>query len=136
MDRGRLRAIADQAIPIIGGMASQNVMNLVDTWMIGGLGRSSLAAVGIASFANFLSQAFLTGLGAGVQAMAARRLGEGRQDDTAAPLHGGLFISVALGLPISLLLAMAAPRLFPVLVRDPEVVAIAVPYYQVRVLAA
>ena len=34
MDRGRLRAIADQAIPIIGGMASQNVMNLVDTWMI------------------------------------------------------------------------------------------------------
>ena len=136
MERSRLRAIADQAIPIIGGMASQNVMNLVDTWMIGGLGRSSLAAVGIASFANFLSLAFLTGLGAGVQAMAARRLGEGRKDDTAAPLHGGLFISIALGLPISILLAMAAPRLFPLLVRDPEVVAIAVPYFQVRVLAA
>jgi putative MATE family efflux protein len=136
MDRTRLRAIADQAVPIIGGMASQNVMNLVDTWMIGGLGRSSLAAVGIASFANFLSQAFLTGLGAGVQAMAARRLGDGRGSDTAAPLHGGLLISIALGLPISVLLALAAPTLFPLLVRDPAVVAIAVPYYQVRVLAA
>lgn len=136
MERSRLRAIADQAIPIIGGMASQNVMNLVDTWMIGGLGRSALAAVGIASFANFLAQAFLTGLGAGVQAMAARRLGEGRGDDTAAPLHAGLVISLLLGLPISVVLAIAAPHLFPLLLRDPEVIAIAVPYFQVRVLAA
>ncbi len=136
MERSRVRAIADQAIPIVGGMASQNVMNLVDTWMIGGLGRSALAAVGIASFANFLAQAFLTGLGSGVQAMAARRLGQGHADDTAGPLHGGLLLSLALGLPISVLLAFAAPHLFPLLVRDPEVLAIAVPYFQVRVLAA
>jgi MATE family multidrug resistance protein len=136
MEKSRLRAIADQAIPIIGGMASQNVMNLVDTWMIGGLGRSALAAVGIASFANFLAQAFLTGLGAGVQAMAARRLGEGHGDDTAAPLHAGLVISLLLGLPISVLLVVAAPHLFPLILRDPEVIAIAVPYFQVRVLAA
>lgn len=135
MERSRLRAIGDQAIPIIGGMASQNVMNLADTWMIGGLGGAALAAVGMASFANFLAQAFLTGLGSGVQAMASRRLGEGRADDTAAPLHGGLFISLALGLPLSALLAFLAPRFFPLLVRDPQVVAIAVPYFQVRVLA-
>jgi putative MATE family efflux protein len=136
MDRGRLKEIGDQAIPIIGGMASQNVMNLVDTWMIGGLGKTSLAAVGIASFTNFLALAFLTGLGAGVQAMAARRLGEGRTDDTAAPLHGGLFLSLALGAPISVAIALSAPLIFPLLVKDPEVVAVAVPYFQVRVLAA
>lgn len=135
MQQRRLRAIADQAVPIIGGMASQNVMNLVDTWMIGGLGGAALAAVGIGSFANFLAQAFLTGLGSGVQAMAARRLGEGRSDDTAAPLHGGLLISLALGVPVSILLAFAAPHFFPLLVHDPQVIAIAVPYFQVRVIA-
>jgi MATE family multidrug resistance protein len=135
MERARLRAIGEQAIPIIGGMASQNVMNLVDTAMIGGLGKAPLAAVGIASFTNFLAQAFLTGLGSGVQAMAARRMGEGRVDDTAAPLHGGLFISLAIGLPVSCVLAFVAPWIFPLLLRDPEVIAIAVPYFQVRVLA-
>ena len=136
MDKARLRAIGDQAIPIIGGMASQNVMNLVDTAMIGGLGKAPLAAVGIASFTNFLAQAFLTGLGSGVQAMAARRVGEGRTDDTAAPLHGGLFISLAIGMPISLVLAFLAPRIFPLMLKDQAVIAIAVPYFQVRVIAA
>lgn len=135
MERSRLRAIGEQAIPIIGGMASQNVMNLVDTAMIGGLGRAPLAAVGIASFTNFLAQAFLTGLGSGVQAIAARRLGEGRTEDTAAPLHGGLLLSLAIGAPISLTLAILAPRIFPLMLQDKEVIAIAVPYFQVRVLA-
>lgn len=136
MERSRLRAIGEQAIPIIGGMASQNVMNLVDTAMIGGLGKAPLAAVGMASFTNFLAQAFLTGLGSGVQAMAARRVGEGRTDDTAAPLHGGLFISLALGLPVSVVLALLAPRIFPLMLHDQEVIAVAVPYFQVRVIAA
>lgn len=136
MERARLKAIGEQAIPIIGGMASQNVMNLVDTAMIGGLGKAPLAAVGIASFTNFLAQAFLTGLGSGVQAMAARRLGEGRASETAAPLHGGLFISFAIGAPISVVLVLLAPRIFPLMVSDPDVVAVAVPYFQVRVVAA
>ena len=82
------------ALPIMGGMVSQNVMNLVDTGMVGRLGKASLAAVGIASFATFFSQAFLIGLGAGVQAMASRRQGEGREDTTAAPLNGGLLLAV------------------------------------------
>ncbi len=43
------------ALPIIGGMASQNVLNLVDTAMVGTLGAASLAAVGMGSFANFMA---------------------------------------------------------------------------------
>lgn len=64
------------ALPIIGGMASQNVLNLVDTAMVGSLGNQALAATGIGGFANWMAMAFLTGLSAGVQAMAARRMGE------------------------------------------------------------
>ena len=50
----RLRTILALAIPIIGGMLSQNILNLVDTYMVAGLGNDALAAVGLASFAGFI----------------------------------------------------------------------------------
>lgn len=133
--KDRLRPILSLAVPIMGGMVSQNVMNLVDTAMVGTLGKESLAAVGIASFATFLSQAFLLGLSSGVQAMASRRKGEGNESEMALPLNGGLLLAVTMGVPLSLLLYALAPRLFPFLNDDPLVVAEAVPYWRVRLLA-
>ena len=40
--------------PIMGGMMSQNILNLVDIGMVGHLGDSALAATGIGSFTNYL----------------------------------------------------------------------------------
>lgn len=131
----RRRRILGLALPIIGGMASQNVLNLVDTAMVGTLGAASLAGVGMASFANFMASAFITGLSAGVQAIAARRRGEGRHDETARSLNGGLLLAVGLAIPWSILLIIMARRLFPLLVDDPEVVAVGVPYLQARLAA-
>ena len=50
----RVRTILTLAGPIMGGMASQNLLNLGDTAMVGRLGAPALAAVGTASFANFM----------------------------------------------------------------------------------
>jgi putative MATE family efflux protein len=135
VDSQRRSRILALALPIIGGMVSQNVLNLVDTAMVGVLGAAALAAVGMASFANFMASAFITGLSAGVQAMSARRLGEGRVRDTARPLNGGLVLALVLAIPWSLLLIVAADRLFVFLVEDPEVVALGVPYLQARLFS-
>lgn len=123
------------ALPIIGGMVSQNVLNLVDTLMVGSLGDAALAAVGIASFANFMCTAFITGLGAGVQAMAARRLGEEQHDATGVPLNGGLLLAIGLGLPLGAALFAGAPLLMSLLVHQKPVVRLAVPYLQARLVA-
>ncbi len=131
----RRRRIVRLALPIMGGMASQNLLNLVDTAMVGVLGASALAAVGMGSFANFMASAFVMGLSAGVQAMAARRRGQGREDETAVPLNGGLVLAVVLAVPWSLLLVVLADRLFPYLIEDPDVVALGVPYLRARLLA-
>ncbi len=133
--KDRIKTIVLFALPIIGGMASQNVLNLVDTAMVGVLGSTALAAVGLGSFANYMAVAFITGLSAGVQAMAARRVGEGRSSETAVPLNGGLVLAIVLSVPLSLLLILNAGRLFPLLVKDPEVVALGVPYFQARLFA-
>lgn len=134
-DRDRRRRILGLALPIIGGMVSQNVLNLVDTAMVGTLGNAALAATGLGSFVNFLAMAFILGLSAGVQAMASRRLGEERHTETAIPLNGGLFLALLFGLPLSLACIGAAPFFFDLLNDDPAVVAAGTPYLEVRLAA-
>ena len=50
----RRSAIWAISVPIMGGMISQNILNLVDIGMVGHLGDAALAATGIGSFTNYL----------------------------------------------------------------------------------
>ena len=123
------------ALPIIAAMTSQNVLNLVDTAMVGHLGAATLAGVGLASFLNFMTVAFITGLSSAVQAMAARRVGEGKLDESAIPLNGGILLSAALGIPLAALLIWQAPNILRLLNDDPDVVAAGTTYLQLRLLS-
>ena len=125
----------------MGGMLSQNILNLVDTAMVGRVGDGTegtiaQAAVGYGSFANFLSIAFIMGLSVGVQAIAARRMGEGRPEVAAVPLNGGILLSILIGVPLSILLYWATPLFFPFFIDDPAVIAAGVPYLRARLIAA
>jgi putative MATE family efflux protein len=136
-DMKRLRAarsgeIWALALPIIGAMSSQNVLNLVDAAMVSRIGPSASAAVGLGSMVNFMAFSAITGLSTAVQAMAARRYGEGRLHETAIPLNGGIFLSVLIGVPLSLLLMFHAARIFGALDHDPEVVRQGTVYLQCR----
>ncbi|MCH2107824.1 MAG: MATE family efflux transporter [Polyangiaceae bacterium] len=131
----KYRRILSLALPIIGGMLSQNVLNLVDTLMVGQLGYEALAAVGAAGFVQFTCTAFITGLATGVQAIAARRLGEGRSSESAVPLNGGLVLSFLLGLPLTVGLFCFFPQIFGLVSQDPAVQQIAAPYLQMRSLS-
>ena len=131
----RRRRVLGLALPIIGGMLSQNVLNLVDTAMVGTLGDAALAGVGLGGFANFLFSAFILGLSAGVQAMAARRVGEGRLSETAIPLNGGLLLALGLAIPWSALLISFTWDYFPLLTGDVAVVEQGVPYLRARLFA-
>ena len=97
--RKRRATIIGLGLPIIAGMASQNVLNVVDTAMVGSLGDVALAATGIGGFANFMAVSFIMGLSAGVQAIAARRLGEDRHDILAVALTAGLVLAVVWAIP-------------------------------------
>ena len=61
--RERIRAILALGLPIIGGMASQNILNLIDTAMVGQLGSPALAATGMGGIANWLVTTFFIALG-------------------------------------------------------------------------
>ncbi len=133
--RARFRSIVSLSLPIMGGMMSQNLLNLADTAMVGRLGASELAAVGMGGVATFLAFAFLLGLSPAVQAMASRRLGEGNNDVVAHPLNAGLLMASLIGVPLGILLLLISGKMFNVLSDDPAVVAAGVPYLRARMIS-
>lgn len=135
MEKARLNRILALALPIIGGMISQNVLNLVDTAMVGMLGNAALAAVGLGGFALFTCQSLILGVSTGVQATASRRKGEGAFESLAAPLNAGLVLVLLVAPPLSAVLVVLTPGAFPFLNGDGEVIEQGVPYLQLRLLS-
>ncbi|MEQ9012792.1 MATE family efflux transporter [Algiphilus sp.] len=133
--RARRQRIYAQALPIIGGMASQNLLNLVDAWMIGALGAAALAGVGLASFLVFVAVAFISGLAPSVQSIAAQRYGAGRFGEAARALNGGLLLSLAIGIPVSVLLIAFTPSIMAALNPDPAVQEAGAGYLMIRLVA-
>ena len=135
MDSARLNRIFTLALPIVAGMVSQNILNLVDTAMVGVLGNAALAAVGIGGFVTFMCQALILGISTGVQATVARRKGEGLLDRAARTLNSALLLVLIVGPIFSVVLTWLLPRTFHLLNGDPEVVAQALPYLDWRIMA-
>ncbi|WP_233716779.1 MATE family efflux transporter [Ketobacter alkanivorans] len=130
----RLQQIMVLALPIMAGMLSQSILNIVDTWMVSSLGSDALAAVGMASNTNYLASAAVIGLGAGVQAMVARRRGENNETAMALPLNAGLSIALLMALPLFLVFYLGAAPLMAFLIDDPLVAPIAADYFGIRIV--
>ncbi len=125
MDVARRHRIFGLALPIVGGMVSQNLLNIVDTAMVGFLGDSALAAVGLGGFVVFMCQALILGISTGVQSTAARKKGEGRSDRAAAILTTALLLVLVVAPIFSLVLMQLAAPLFPYLNSDATVIELA-----------
>jgi len=132
MDPVRRNRIFALALPIIGGMVSQNLLNIVDTAMVGFLGNAALAAVGLGGFVVFMCQALILGISTGVQTSAARRKGEGKPERAAAILNSALLLVLIVAPLFSLVLIQFAEPVFPYLNSDPAVIERGVPYIEWR----
>ncbi|WP_299727148.1 MATE family efflux transporter [uncultured Endozoicomonas sp.] len=133
----RLTTIIKLGLPIMLAMLSQSMINLADAALVGPLGEAALAAVGAGSYANFVALSLLAGLSAGIQAQVARRDGAGRTAECIVPINHGLLLSVLFALPVSLLLASAAPWLLNLIYHSntASFTSDATAYFQIRVLS-
>lgn len=131
--KSRYKRILSLGLPIVGGMISQNVINLVDTAMVGSLGDVALAAVGTGSFIAFMAVSVVMGLSTGVQAIVARRVGEGNTENVAVALNGALVVAVLSGIVLSTVYWLSAETIFSWVNKDQEVLALGVPYIELRV---
>ena len=132
MDPVRRNRIVGLALPIIGGMVSQNLLNIVDTAMVGFLGNAALAAVGLGGFVVFLCQALVLGFSTGVQSTAARKKGAGELDRAAAILNTALLLVLLIAPALSIVLIRFAEPAYPILNADAAVIDAGVPYLEWR----
>lgn len=134
VSRDRSSQIFQIALPIIGGMMSQNILNLVDAAMVGQLGKTELAAVGMASFINFVAAAVFMGFSSGVQATVARRIGEGQLSIAANPLNGALLLIFIASIPTTFILMSFSTEILTMLNDDPLVIFEGAKYLDARLI--
>ena len=106
------REILRLALPALGALAAEPLYVLVDTAIVGHLGRPQIAALGLAG--TVLSTAFsiFNFLTYGTTAVVARASGAGQQERAARLAAQALWVSLAIGIALLVLCeALAAPLL-------------------------
>ncbi len=129
------RTIMTLAGPIVLGMLSQNVMNLADTAMVGQLGETALAAVGMSGFLLFALSAALTQLSTGVQSTTAKLYGAKEWRQIARPLHVGLTLGLLGSIPIACFVMWKADIVLSFMIDDGAVQKLGGAYIQIRAWA-
>ncbi|WP_114418838.1 MATE family efflux transporter [Marinospirillum perlucidum] len=131
----RTRKILTLALPIMGGMLSQSLLNLVDAALVGSLGEKVLAGVGVGGYAIFMLTALIMGLSSGVQSQVARRHGARLYSTRALPLNAAILLALLLTLPLSFLAWQYALPLVGLINQDQAVQQVAAEYFGWRSLA-
>lgn len=132
----RDREIVALALPAMAALAADPLLSLVDTALVGRLGRTALAALGVdvAVFAavfwifNFLTY--------GTTAEVARLRGAGRPDEATRHVLAALWLAVGLGALVTAVLLAGGPLIVRVMGADASVVPLALAYLRIRALAA
>lgn len=130
------REIVGLALPAMLALAADPLLSLVDTALVGRLGAVSLAALGI-NAALFTTTFWLFNfLTYGTTAEVARLHGAGRPADAARYALQALWLAIALGLAVTLVLEAAGPWVVAAMGATGEVAGAALSYLRVRALAA
>ncbi len=128
------REIIRLASPVIVGMISHTVLNIVDTAMVGRLGNVALGAVGLGSFFILIMVLVFGSLNIGTQAITARRLGEKRTDEFRHIYRNSLSLAFVIGIFFSVIGYLLSPWIFSLLSGREEIVREGTPYLGIRFL--
>ena len=129
--RTGLNEILYLASPIILSMASYTVIGFVDTWMVAQVGTAELAAAMPAGIIAYTLTALPLGITQCVSTFAAQALGRGTPDGGSLVAWQGLYLSGLVGL-LFFALWPAAPTFFSLFGHEPDIIALEVVYFRVR----
>ena len=128
------REIFRLALPALGALAAEPLYLLVDTAIVGHLGRSQLAALGIAITILGGTFAIFNFLQYGTTAQVARAGGAG-ENQTARRLGAqAVWLSLAFGIAVSGLIAVLAPQLVSLMGGEGQAADYAVTYLRIAAI--
>ena len=125
------RSIANLAVPALGALIAEPLFLIVDTAMVGHLGASSLAGLAIAGAILQTAVGLMIFLAYSTTPLVARRLGAGRTKDAVQAGIDGVWIAIAIGVVVALVLWAASPYIVNAFATDAETSANAYAYLSI-----
>ncbi|MDO8122076.1 MATE family efflux transporter [Isoptericola sp. b490] len=122
------RQVVALALPALGALVAEPLFVLVDSAVVGTLGSTPLAGLGLASTVLTTVVGLCVFLAYATTAGVARRIGAGHRDEALRYGVDGLWLAVALGLGLAVTVELAAGWLVHALGAPPDVVGPAVAY--------
>lgn len=106
----RTQRVLALALPAVGEQLLNMAVGLADTFMVGHLGASAVAAVGLSNQAVMLVTTFFAAVATGVTALVARHIGAREPEGANRILHQGYLLGALIGVSATVLaLILAAP---------------------------
>ena len=105
------RALLLVAVPMVLEMLMESLFAVVDVFFVARLGADAVATVGLTESMLTLVYTLGMGLGIGVTALVARRIGEGDPAAASRTAVQGIALGVVASIPIAIVGVVAAPRL-------------------------
>ena len=128
------REIFRLALPALGALAAEPLYLLVDTAIVGHLGRSQLAALGIAITILGGTFAIFNFLQYGTTAQVARAGGAGEVETARRLGAQAVWLSLAFGIAVSALIAILAPQLVALMGGEGQAADYAVTYLRIAAI--
>lgn len=132
---GDVRQVVQLAWPLVLSMLSFTAMDVADTLFVGWIGKTELAAVGLATVALFLLNAFFMGAMRGVNILSAQATGAGEHSRAIEVGVVGALLAVPFGLMV-VGVSLFDEQIFSMMGGTEQIVEIARQYFGLRALGA
>jgi putative MATE family efflux protein len=115
------RQVVSLALPVVLSSLLQRSVGIVDIFLVGGLGASSIAAVGIAQVMVFVVMSVSWGINVGITVQVAQLWGAGRRQDASKAAFQAILLGVLAALFITLLGVSFGGNMASLLGAQPEI---------------
>ena len=119
-DKKLFKHVLILATPVIISNLSRVLMGIVDMAMVGSLGASALAAVGMAGMVTWTAMSLGIALRTGTQTFVSRRLGEKKYDQCSVALRNIQLFSLIIGVPLSYICYYFTTPIISFFISDPD----------------
>ena len=130
-DKEFFRAMLALAVPVAFQQLITAGLNMIDVLMVGQLGETSVAALGLANQIFFLLILFLFGVTSGMSIFTAQFWGKGDTEHIHHVLGICLIVSISVGLLFSLAATLMPETLMKFYTEDPEVIKLGSDYLRI-----
>jgi putative MATE family efflux protein len=130
-DSSTKKVIMKLAWPVIAEHSLATITHIVDMMMVGRLGASAVAAVGLTMQPVFFSTALASALGVGTTALVSRFTGSDQNEKAASVLQQSVLLSIIFSLVFAAIFYFSAPYLLTLMGGEAEVIRLGTGYLRV-----